>query len=115
MEPEKVLIGEVIIGFTRILKEEIAKMNRKDSEILNSQLGNFEFPEEMEEAKSSSITKENVSRAIKRVKDKLWLYGKHVGRLNGIIEVRDCPQLKQMSVGVLMNNGVSLSSLDIAM
>lgn len=41
-------MGEVIIGFTRILKEEIAKMNRKDSSILSSQLG-FDLQEEMAE------------------------------------------------------------------
>ena len=83
-------------------------MDKKDSFIFesSSNLKNQKKNQEM-----PKMTRQETTKMLKKIKEKLWLFGRHVGKVKGTIEIRDVPQLKQMSLGVLSDKGILFSSL----
>ena len=43
----------------------------------------------------------------KQIEDRLWLFGKKVGRIKGTFIIKNPPLLKQMTIGNLTETGIS--------
>ena len=43
----------------------------------------------------------------KIIEDKVWLFGKKVGRIKGTFQIKNPPLLRQMAIGILTEQGMS--------
>ena len=92
------LKGECYIGFPKLLKSEMAFLDKKDSFILG-QFGSFEkdrairdmdFSEQKKLSNSEESTKREDPR-YKEFQERIWYCGKHVGEVRGRLMLTGVP------------------------
>ena len=91
-------MGETYLSFNWLLKEEMQKMEQKDHDIMKSKSGTslrnpkkqYNNADDMPELQLMQYHQEFE----KPIEDRLWLFGKKVGRIRGIFLIKNPPLLK---------------------
>mmetsp|Transcript_33742 Transcript_33742/g.32784 ORF Transcript_33742/g.32784 Transcript_33742/m.32784 type:complete len:176 (+) Transcript_33742:981-1508(+) len=108
--------GECLIAFSRLFQNELRLIDRKDSNILNSQYSqSFNKGSSLKTDQAyMRLHSPPVKRTEKRSFDEqLWIMGKVVGEIKGVFSIQNMPILQQLIIGRLCEHGILISAAPI--